>query len=412
MTATARPARNGVALGVLALGTFTVGTAELVVVGILSLVARDLVVSVSTAGLLVTAYALGLSLGAPLITALTIRFSRRLMLALALVIYIAGNAMAAVAVGFGMLMVARVIMGSIHGLFLGLAFTVAAALVPAGQQGRAMAIAFGGTAVSTVLGVPLGTLIGQAMGWRAAFVAIVILGVVALAVTVLFVPNVQTSGTNDIRAQVRAAFVPRVLMMLGVGLLLIGGQFTGFTYIAPYLEEITGISGSLISVFLFAYGLFCAVGAFSGGWFADRNATRTLIFANVVLIVSIGGLYLFGASPVLAAVMLAAWGLVSMGLVPSLQLRVIGLAGEGGDLAATLGASAVNAGIAAGAVLGGVFVDNYGVESVLLAAMVMCLVGLPLTIASGRLRLPTPAEPADSAPSDQEGQELAERGSR
>ncbi|HEX6352537.1 MFS transporter [Actinophytocola sp.] len=411
MTATVRPGRNGVALGVLAVGMFTAGTAELVVVGILSLIADDLSVSVSTAGLLVTSYALGLSLGAPLITALTIRFSRRFMLALSLAVYLAGNAMAAVAVSFGLLMVARVIMGSVHGLFIGLAFTVAAALAPAGQQGRAMAIAFGGTAVSTVLGVPLGTLIGQAMGWRAAFFAIAILGVVALAMTLLFIPAVRTSGTSDVRAQVRAAFVPRVLVMLGVGLLLIGGEFTAFTYIAPYLEEITGISGSLISVFLFAYGLFCAVGVFSGGWFADRGATKTLIFANVVLILSIGGLYLLGASPVLAAVMLAAWGLVSMGLVPSLQLRVISLAGEGGDLAATLGASAVNAGIAAGAILGGVFVDSYGVESVLLAAMVMCLVGLPLTILSGRLRPPTPT-PAESAPAGQDSQELAERGSR
>ncbi|MBB5954366.1 DHA1 family inner membrane transport protein [Saccharothrix tamanrassetensis] len=379
--------RSTVALVALALGSFVIGTAELVVVGILNLIADDLSVSVSTAGQLVTAYALGISIGGPIITALTIKLGRKFLLWLALAVYIVGNLVAVISVSFGALLIARVLTGSIHGLFIGVASTVAAVLVPAERRGQAMAMVFGGIAVSTVLGVPLGTLVGQALGWQAAFVGIVILGVIALAATLLLVPPVRSPGSAGIGAQARSAFAFPVIATLLVGFLLLGGQFTALTYLAPYLEEITGISGSLISVFLLAYGVASAVGTFFGGKFADKSATKTLVVANILLIIAFAGLYVFGGSPILATITLALWGLVGFGLVPSLQLRVITLAGAGGDLAATLGASAVNAGIAVGALVGGAVLAASGAHAVVLTALIVSAVALPATWAIGLLKV-------------------------
>jgi len=375
-------------LGLLALGlgAFVVGTAELLVVGVLGLVARDLRVSVSTAGELVTAYALGISLGGPLLTAATIRLGRRTVVWLALAAYVAGNVVALAAASFGLLLVARILTGSVHGLFIGVAFAVAAGLVPAERQGQAMSVVMGGVTVAIVVGVPLGTAIGHALGWRSAFAVVVALGLVALAAALLFVPPVAARGAGDFRAQARAALAPRVLVVLAVGLLLMGGQFTAFTYLAPYLEHVAGVSAGAVSAFLLVFGVAAAAGTFIGGKAADRGAAVTLIAANVLLMAALALLYLLGSSPVLAAVLLAAWGFVGFGLVSALQLRVVTLAGAGGDLAATLGASAVNLGIAAGSLVGGAVLAGDGVHAIVLAGLVICTVALPATWASRKLK--------------------------
>ncbi|MFE0106909.1 MFS transporter [Streptomyces sp. NPDC059009] len=379
--------RTGPALAALFLGTFVMGSAELVVVGLLNVIARDLDVSVDTAGTLVTAYALGICFGGPLLTALTIRRDRRTLLWLSLGGYVAGNLLAALAPGFGVLLAARAVTGALQGLFLGVAFTVATRLVPAERMGRAIAVVFGGVAVSTALGVPLGTLAGQFLGWQAAFTGIFVLGALALAATVFLVPPVDDGGApGGLRAQAAYAFAPRVLAVLGVGFLLLGGQFAAFTYITPYLEDVTGISGGTISVFLFAYGIATAVGTFLGGRAADRAATATLLGANVILVVAIGALHLMGTAPLPVALALAVWGLVGFGLVPSLQYRVSELAGPGRDLAATLPASAVNGGIAAGALAGGAAVARGGAEDAVLVGLLICALALPATWATRFLK--------------------------
>ncbi|WP_267959180.1 MFS transporter [Streptomyces sp. NRRL S-1813] len=370
------------------MGAFAIGTTELVIVGVLGLMADDMRVSIGTAGLLVTAYALGISFGGPIATALTLRLGRRLLLRLALVAFIAGNLIAVAATAFGVLLAARAITGALHGLFLGAASAVATGLVPAERRGHAVSLVFGGIAVSTVLGVPLGTLVGQTLGWRATFTGVAILCAVALAATFLFVPNAAGSGSGGLAAQARHAFAPRVLAMLGAGVLLMAAQFTALTYLTPLLEDVTGIPGGAVSAFLLIFGVTSAIGTFAGGRFADRNASGTLLVGNGVLVLALGGLYLSGPHPLFVAVALAAWGLVGMGITPSLQLRVISLAGEGGDLAATLGASAVNAGIASGAAIGGGTVAAYGLEHVPLAAVVVSAVALPATWATRWLRVP------------------------
>ncbi|MFF9815286.1 MFS transporter [Streptomyces sp. NPDC014006] len=378
--------RPGPALAALFLATFVMGSAELVVVGLLKLVAGDLAVSVDTAGTLVTAYALGICVGGPLLTALTIRVRRRTLVWASLAGYVAGNLLAALAPGFGTLFAARAVTGALQGLFLGTAFTVAAALVPPERTGRAISVVFGGIAVSTALGVPLGTLAAQHLGWRAAFTAIVVLGTVALLAAAVCVPPVDGSGTGGLWAQSRHALAPRVLAVLGVGFLLLGGQFAAFTYITPFLEDVTGVSGTWLTVFLFAYGAATAAGTFVGGWAADRDAARTLVAANLALVVALAVLHVAGASRVLVALALVLWGVVGFGLVPSLQYRVGLLAGPGRDLAATLPASAVNAGIAVGAVAGGAAVSHGGATDAVLTGLLVCAAALPATWASGRLR--------------------------
>jgi DHA1 family inner membrane transport protein len=389
---------NWWALAALGLGAFVVGTAELLVVGVLNLVAQDLGVSISTAGELVTGYALGISIGGPLLSAVTIRLDRRWLLWCSLLIYLVGNVLTLASTSFGMLLVSRILTGSVHGLFIGVAFAVAAGLVPRQRQGQAMAVVIGGITVAIVVGVPLGTLIGQAINWRAAFVAVVVLAAVALAAAVLLVPRVAARGAQNFAAQAHAAFAPRVLAMLGVGLLLMGGQFTAFTYLEPYLEGVTRISGGAVSGFLLVYGIAAAAGTLLGGRAADRNATVTLVAANALLLLTLGLLYLLGSAPVAVAVVLAGWAIVGLGLVPALQLRVISLAGEGADLAATLGVSAVNAGIAAGSLLGGAVIAGSGVHSVVLAALLVCALALPANWATGLLVLPRPAQEGPPRP--------------
>jgi DHA1 family inner membrane transport protein len=390
-------------LAALALGAFAIGTAELVIIGILNLVARDTAVSISTAGQLVTSYALGIAVGAPVISALTMRFGRRMLLRVSLAAFVAGNALAVVATSFGLLLLTRVVTGSIHGLFIGVASVVAAGLVAPEHRGRAISMVFGGIAVSTVVGVPVGTLIGQTLGWRAAFGAVVVLGVLALVASLLFVPPVAQRDSGSLRAQTGAALAPRVLAMLGVGLVLLGGQFTAFTYLTPFLGTVTGISGGLVSAFLLAFGIAAAAGTFLGGRAADRSATGTLLAANGLLVLALGALYLVGSAPVLVVLALGLWGLVGFGLVPSFQLRVITLAGPGGDLGATLGASAVNAGIAGGSLIGGAVLAGHGAGATVLAAAILCAIALPATWATRFLTPPAGIEPMHAAPAQVDG---------
>jgi MFS transporter, DHA1 family, inner membrane transport protein len=380
--------RNTFALGALGLGAFVIGTAELVIVGVLNLIADDLDVSLSTAGLLVTAYALGISIGGPIVTAATIKMARHTLLCAALVVFVLGNLAAVFAGVFGMLVLARVLCGALHGLFLGAASAVATNLVAPEHRGQAVGLVFGGISVSTVLGVPLGTLLGQNLGWQATFAAVAVLGLIALVVIMMGVPSVAGGGSGGLGSQARHAFHPRVLAMLGAEVLLMGSQFIAFTYLAAFLEDVTGIGGAAVSAFLMIFGVFSAVGTFAGGRLADVNASRTLLVGNVVLIVGLLGLYLFRQSPPLVGVALALWGVVGFGVTPSLQLRVISLAGKGADLAATLGASAANVGVASGAAVGGWALASFGIGDVPLTALVFAVVALPAVWATRFLKVP------------------------
>jgi DHA1 family inner membrane transport protein len=383
--------RSGPALAALFAAAFVMGSAELLVVGVIDLIAVDLAVPVSTAGAAVTAYALGIALGGPVLTALTIRAERRRVLAWALAGYVVATAVPLIASSATLFLAARFAAGALHGLFIGVAFAVAGALVPRERTGRAIGIVLGGISVSTALGVPLGTLIGQGMGWRAGFVGVSVLGLAALLALLRVVPAVAVTSGGRAAVQARYAFAPRVLAVLGTGLLILGGQYAVLTYITPFLQQRTGVSSAAVSAFLLAYGLATAVGVFAGGWAADRSATRTLVIGTAALVAALGLLHVVAASPALVAIVLVVWGVVGMGLVPSLQYRVLELAGPGRDLAATLPASALNAGIALGALAGGWTLDAHGAGGPVITGLVAVAVALPAAWATSALR-PTPIQ--------------------
>jgi MFS transporter, DHA1 family, inner membrane transport protein len=393
--ATILPRRRG-GLGVAGLGfaAFVVGTSELVVVGLLNQIAGDMGMSISTTGTLVTAYALGIAIGGPIVTALTSRVDRRLMLRLSLAAFAAGNLLTAAGVSFGLLLVSRVTTGTMHGLFVGVASVVAARLAEPGREGRALSIVFGGITISTVVGVPLGTLIGQGFGWQATFLGIGLLAALVLAFTIVLMPPVTAHAGGRFIDQARAALAPRVVAMLGVGFLIIGGQFTALTYLTPFLDQITRVSGGAISALFLIYGIAIAAGTFAGGWAADRSATATLFAASLVTAAALGVLFLDGEVLALSVVAMGIWGLVGFGLVSTaLQLRVISLAGPGGDFAASLGASAANAGIAIGALVGGQVVEHQGVRHAMLTAAAILLISLPATLATRSLQPPATTMP-------------------
>ncbi|MFD1151467.1 MFS transporter [Saccharothrix hoggarensis] len=397
MSADLRPglsqSRTNLALAALFLGAFVMGSAELIVVGILNLIAGDMNVSIGTAGSLVTSYALGISIGGPILTAVTIKFARKQLLQISLAAYILGNVLAVVATSFGLLLFARVLTGSLHGLFIGVAFAVGVGMMPPEKMGKAISFIFGGVAVSTALGVPLGTLIGQNWGWEASFVAIILTGVATLVLALTVIPSVPNSGVGGFGAQAKHALAPKVLAVLGLGFLIMGGQFAGLTYLQPFLADITGISGSTIAIFLLVYGIANAVGTFLGGAAADKNASATIVIGGIVLVLTIGALYFAGSNPVVAAIALFAWGIVGFGIVPSIQYRVVSLAGPGRDFAATLPASAVTAGIAVGALAGGWAVAS-GSTGPMLIALIVCAVGVLAAWATSFLK-PTPEAAQD-----------------
>jgi DHA1 family inner membrane transport protein len=379
--------RANLVLATLFLGMFVLGTAELLVVGVLNVIAADLQVSIPAAGASVTGYALGLAIGGPLLAALTIRLDKRLVLAGAFLLFILANLVTVLTASYGLFLTARVGTGAFQGLFIAAAFGVGISVVPPQRMGGAISVVVSGVTVSAALGVPLGTLVGQLLGWRGSFVAIVVVSVVALIATLAVVPSVPSSG-GGAGSQAKYAFAPRVLAVLVLHVLVFAAIYTALTYIVPFLETVTGVSGPWISVFLLAYGVATAVGSMSGGRFADRNAARTLIVGSIGVTAALAALHLMGAVALLAAVAVLAMGLFGMGIAPSLQYRVVSLAGPGGALAQSLPASAVNVGIAFGSFAGGVAIERSTASSVVLPGLVIAVVAVAVAWATRNLTPP------------------------
>jgi DHA1 family inner membrane transport protein len=382
-----RTEKANLTLATLFAGMFVMGSTELLVVGVLNLMASDLRVSVGAAGTLVTAYALGLAVGGPVLTALTIRLNRRTVLIAALGLFVVTTLAAVLTTSYALMLVVRTVTGSLQGAFIAAAFAAGGAVVTAERRGRAIAVVISGTTVSGALGVPLGTLAGQALGWRGSFTAAAVIAVVALVATVALVPSVPSAG-GGAGAQLRHAFAPRVLAVLALTSLVFAGVYAALTYIVPFLDTVTGISGAWVSVFLLTYGVATTVGSFGGGRFADANAGRALIVGTTGLAASLLLLSLFGSVGALVAVAVLGSGLFAMGMAPSLQYRVVSLAGPGGAFAQALPASAANVGIALGSFAGGVAIDAFSVPAAVLTGLVIAVIAVPVAGASSLLKPP------------------------
>jgi MFS transporter, DHA1 family, inner membrane transport protein len=362
----------------LAISAFAIGTTEFVIMGLLPNVAHDLSVSIPSAGLLVSGYALGVAVGAPLLAVLTAKLPRKLALQLLMLVFIAGNVLCALAPNYELLMIARVVTSFAHGSFFGIGAVVAASLVPVEKRASAIALMFTGLTLANVLGVPFGTFIGQEFGWRATFWIVAALGVLsALGVTAL-VPNRHDHAPSGLAQEVRVLRDPQVWLALTMTVLGFGGVFVVFTYIAPILEQVGGFSPRAVTI-----------GNTIGGKLADRALMRSLMGILAVLAVVMAVFAKTSHSQIGAIVTIFVWGIAAFATVPPLQTRVVEKARDAPNLASTLNIGAFNIGNAGGAWLGGaVLTHGYALDALPWAAAVVAVAALAVTWFAARLDSP------------------------
>jgi DHA1 family inner membrane transport protein len=361
----------------LAIGAFGIGVTEFAPMGLLPVIARDLNVSIPTAGLLISAYALGVLIGAPVMTLTTGRVPRRTLLIGLAGIFTAGNLLAAVSDSYAMLLAARVLTAFNHGAFFGVGSIVAAGLVAPEKRASAVAAMFMGLTIANVLGVPVATWAGEHLGWRAAFWGIAALGVAMMASLRLTLPPLPASDGESALAELRVLARSSVLAALGLTVVGSSAMFTVFTYIVPILREVTQASLSFVTAMLVIYGLGLTAGNWLGGRFADRSVDRTLIvtLASLSAILVAFAVLMPHAGP--SAVLIFLWGVASFALVPPLQVRVMTAAADAPNLASAVNIGAFNLGNAIGAALGGgVIAAGFGYPAVALAGASTSAAGL------------------------------------
>ena len=380
-----------IALLALTISAFAIGTTEFVIVGLLPTMAADLGVSLTSAGLLVSLYALGVAIGAPVLTALTGKLPRKTLLLALMALFTVGNLVAWQAPSYEALVVARILTGLAHGVFFSIGSTIATGLVPREKAASAIAIMFTGLTVALVTGVPLGTLIGQNYGWRATFLAVSGLGLIAFIGSALFVPRTIThTASASLKVQASVLLQPRLLLVYAMTAVGYGGSFIAFTFLAPLLQQVSGFEAGAVALVMLVYGVSVTVGNIWGGKLADqRGAVPALkiIFALLALVL----LVLTFTAPhkwlMLATVL--AWGAVAFGNVPGLQVYVVKQAERFSpravDVASGLNIAAFNVGIAFGAWAGGLIVERLGLVHTGWIGGLVVLGALALTAWAGRL---------------------------
>jgi len=388
-----------IALWALAISAFAIGTTEFVIMGLLPEVAANLGTTLSSAGLLVTGYALGVFFGAPLVTATTGKLPRKTLLVSLMVLFVIGNLGCAMAPDYTILMISRVVASFAHGAFFGVGSVVATGLVVKEKQASAIALMFTGLTVANVLGVPFGTWLGQAYGWRSTFWAVSAIGVVALLATAWLVPRSDDKQETDFAHELRVLARPQVLLGLLMTVLGFGGVFAAFTYIAPILTDITGFQPGAVSPILLLFGVGLVGGNLIGGKFADKYLMPTLVISLVLLA---GVLLMFSFTShykVATVITVALLGATAFATVPPLQMRVLEKATGAPNLASSMNIAAFNLGNALGAWLGGVTIDHGpGLHAVTLVAALITTGGLLVALISWKLdRQASPASTLKTA---------------
>jgi DHA1 family inner membrane transport protein len=372
----------------LALGGFGIGLTEFVITGLLPEVAADYGVTETTAGWLVTGYALAVIVGALGLTAATTRLPRKPVLLGLLVLFVVGNTLSAIAPTYGVMMTGRVIAALCHGAFFGIGSVVAANMVERSKRASAVALMFTGLTASNVLGVPFGTFLGQAAGWRATFWAIAAIGVVALIGVLVLVPAVRSTEVPSLARELSAFRSGQVWLSLGMTVLGYGGMFGAFTYIAYTLTSVSGFPSSAVPWLLIVFGIGLFVGNFAGGKLAARSIDRTLLVVLVVLTVVLAAFALVASSPVLTVIALVLMGAFGFATVPALQTRVMQYADHAPTLASGANIAAFNLGNALGAWIGGLTIAaGLGYTSPIWAGSGITLAAVVLTlVAMGAVR--------------------------
>ncbi len=379
----------------LAIGAFGIGVTEFAPMGMLPVIASDLHVSIPTAGFLISAYAIGVLIGAPLVTLTTGRVPRRALLMGLMGVFTAGNVLAAISDGYATLLFARVVTSFNHGAFFGVGSVVAARLVPPDRRAGAIAAMFTGLTIANVGGVPLAAWAAEQFGWRTVFWTIAGIGVLAIASLRLAVPNLRAEADIDMRAEIRALVSAPVLIALAVTAISSSAMFTVFTYIVPILQTRTHASPAFVSAMLVIYGLGLTLGNWLGGRYSDRSVDRTLIATLTGLAVVLLTFAFAMGSPYLAPVLIFLWGIASFAVIPPLQMRVMKAASHAPNLASAMNIGAFNLGKAIGAALGGAVISmKLGYPAVAVAGSLMAVAGLVLVLA-----LQTRSHDAETRPS-------------
>ena len=367
----------------LSIGAFGIGVTEFAPMGLLPVIASDLGVSIPTAGLLISAYALGVMLGAPLMILTTGRVPRRTLLIALAGIFTLGNLLAAISSGYEMLLTARLVTSLNHGAFFGVGSVVAASLVPPERRAGAVATMFMGLTIANVVGVPLATWTGEHLGWRMSFWGIAGLGVITMAALRLTLPASPAPEGGNVIAELRVLKRGSVLAALALTVIGSSAMFTVFTYIAPILRAETHASLGFITAMLVTYGVGLTVGNWLGGIFADRSVDRTLMvtLAGLALVlVAFAALMPFAAP---TAILIFLWGIASFALVPPLQVRVMTAGADAPNLASAVNIGAFNLGNAIGAAIGGgVIAAGLGYRAVALAGSIAAVIGLAAVMAA------------------------------
>ncbi|MEB0147226.1 MAG: MFS transporter [Pseudomonas sp.] len=346
------------ALLALAVAAFGIGTTEFVIMGLLPEVANDLSVSIPDAGLLITGYALGVVFGAPILAIATANMPRKATLLGMTLMFILGNVLCALAPTYATLMAARVITALCHGAFFGIGSVVAAGLVAPNKRAQAIALMFTGLTLANVLGVPLGTALGQYAGWRSTFWAVAVIGVIAVIAQMVWLPKEIPMEKGNLVTEFRVLGKPNVLLALAMSVLASTSLFSVFTYIAPILRDVTGVTPHGVTFMLLLFGLGLTGGSMLGGRLADSRLLPALLGMSIAVVLIVALFSQTSHSVIPAAITLLLWGVVAFALCPILQLLIIDQASDAPNLGSTLNQSAFNLGNAAGAWIGGLVVAS------------------------------------------------------
>lgn len=370
-----------VALLALALCAFAIGTTEFVIMGLLPQVAGDLHISIPTAGWLISGYALGVAIGAPIMAVLTAKLPRKKTLLLLMVIFIIGNLMCAMAYSYDFLMLARVITALCHGAFFGIGAVVAANLVAPNRRASAVALMFTGLTLANVLGVPLGTALGQTFGWRSTFWVVSVIGLFSLAALYRKLPSSLEEAPTELRKEIAALRGGGIWLSLLMTVFFAAAMFALFTYIAPILTEVTQVSEQGVSWTLLLMGGGLTLGNIVGGRLADWRLSVSLT-VTFLLIAVLSALFSWTSYSLLAAeVTLFLWSAAAFSAVPALQINVVAYGKKAPNLVSTLNIAAFNVGNALGAWVGGmVIARGLGLTAVPLAAAGLAVIGLLLCL--------------------------------
>lgn len=367
------------ALLALAVGAFGIGTTEFSPMGLLPVIADGVNVSIPTAGLLISAYAIGVMVGAPVMTLAFARFGKRTALMLLMGIFTVGNIMSALAPGYATLLAARLVTSLNHGAFFGLGAVVAASVVPKEKQASAVAAMFMGLTIANIGGVPAATWVGQQIGWRMSFSGIALLGILTIASLWFALPKGMTGAVPDVRRELRVLMRPEVLLALGTTVMGASAMFTLYTYVAPVLSTLTGATDGFIAIGLVLIGVGFTLGNMLGGRLADwsLNGSTILFLAALAIIMLVLPLAL--TSHIGAAVGLLVWGAATFAIVPPVQMRVMQAAAEAPGLASSINIGAFNLGNAVGAAVGAAVISlDLGYAAIPIAGGLLAAIGLAL----------------------------------